>query len=160
MGIISAASPVRHLGVTARRGNAPGLQEMSKSGHKAALLLSEFSLTDPTQPASREQLKVHTLPFVEVCSEVVSPAEGDISQPEPLCPERAVPHLPLERPDKGVRCVLHGSPSVLERIVTSEGCAKGNTLCLSVSGLLLKPDCVWYLSSAADLQLHCSAGNH
>lgn len=38
-------------------------------------------------------------------------------------PRGSCAHVPLERPDKGVRCVLHGSPFVLEGIVTSEGCA-------------------------------------
>lgn len=85
-----------------------------------------------------------------VCTGVVCHLLKLLLTAEPLCPVPH-PHFPLDRPGKGVECVLHGSPSVLEKAVTSKGCVKGNTLCLSISGLLLKPVCVWYLSSAADL---------
>lgn len=60
------------------------------------------------------------------------------------------PHFPLERPDTDVKCVLYGRHFVLEKIVTSKGYVKGNTLCLGISGLCSFEACsclVFVLSS-------------
>lgn len=60
--------------------------------------------------------------------------------------------------DINVECVLYGRCFVLEKIVTSKGFVKGNTLCLSISGLCSSEAClclVFVLSSWSATSLLC-----